>query len=146
MWLCCGLQVFPNLCEYNMKHHFFCQPHLLSGINIVKQWRVFFRMAHGFLLKKQCHAISFSEHQRIDKFLWQNSNNSKTRRVIWLFVTKIKKFVFEILSWFCALLIINIFYFQAKRKLELDVQNEGFKTPAKYKKQRTSQSPKGISV
>ena len=37
-----------------------------------------------------------------------------------------------------------VLFFQAKRKLELDVQNEGFKTPAKYKRQRSSQSPKGI--
>lgn len=97
------------------------------------------------ILSKKAMPYLVSERWRIDKFLWQNSNNHKTRHFIWLFVTKIKIFVFKNLSWFCALLIINIFYFQAKRKLELDVQNEGFKTPAKYKKQRTSQSPKGIT-
>ena len=37
---------------------------------------------------------------------------------------------------------------QAKRKLELDCQNEGFKTPAKSKRQRTKsdQSPKGMTA
>ena len=42
----------------------------------------------------------------------------------------------------------DVVLFQAKRKLELDIQNqnEGFKTPAKYKRQRTrsEQSPKGL--